>query len=269
MSVSLPLDEYLPTPDEQERIGRAQAVLEVACLRRLGVSWSGPSETELLVGKAFFASTRAGRFGLVDEQQAAVHGYHPPPWSLWNLRRHGADESGHHSRHPEEPPEVKKVLFGVVRSVNGSPVPAGGCRRESAGRLTGGAVTGDPMLLTNLTQEAKQRAEADPRARAVYAAWRSCMTASGYRYETPADAAGDRRWTGPRQPTKQEIDTATADVRCKNEVGLLTTLAAVTAEHQRALIHANAAEFGRLKLLRQRQVTAAAQILQNPSAQAT
>jgi hypothetical protein len=86
--------------------------------------------------------------------------------------------------------------------------------------------------------QASQWTQSDPRVRAVDAAWSRCMARAGYHYANPQLAA-DRGW--PTKPTAAETATATADVRCKQQVNLANTWLTVEAAYQTALIRENLA----------------------------
>ncbi|MEV1111475.1 hypothetical protein AB0I95_22995 [Micromonospora sp. NPDC049751] len=240
---ALPLDEYLPSPDEQARSDRAQAALERTCLIQFGLRWEGPDESELDFGQRSIASERAARFGVVDEDQAAQRGYQAPPWSTHDPEVRAALTEHHH----DTPSELNEVLYGLASQYGGKRVPTGGCRAEAAARLMTGAPRADRNLPIQLEQQAAAASTRDPRLAAAIAAWASCMELAGHRYASPRTAANDPRWTGTGTPTEAERAVALADVRCQNKTGYLPTLIDVTAEHQRELISRHATELGRLK----------------------
>lgn len=243
--IALPLDGYRPSPDEQARSDRAQATLERACLAHFGLDWEGPEESALEFGSRSIASERVARFGVVDRDQAARHGYQPPPWSTRNPRVRAALAQHHH----DTPPEVKKVLYGLAPEYGGRRVPTGGCRAKAARQLMRGVPQADRSLPARLEKQAMAASAQDPRLAAVGRAWTSCMERAGHRYASPETAAHEPRWRDNGVPTEEERAVAVADVRCQEETRYLPTLVNVTAERQRELIGRHATELGRLKRL--------------------
>ncbi|MFJ9214318.1 hypothetical protein [Streptomyces sp. NPDC102264] len=242
---ALPLDRYRLSPDEQARSDRAQATLERACLTRFGLRWEGPGESALEIGPRSISSERAARFGVVDRDQAARHGYHAPPWSTRNPRVRALLAKYHH----DTPPDVEKALYGLAPEYGGRRVPEGGCRAEAARQLMAGVPQADRSLPNRLAEQAVAASAQDPRLAAVLRAWTSCMERAGHRYTSPETAAHDPRWKDEKPPTEAERSVALADVRCQEEIRYLPTLIDVTAQHQRELIGRHATELGRLKRL--------------------
>jgi hypothetical protein len=60
-------------------------------------------------------------------------------------------------------------------------------------------------------------------------------------------AIRDPRWHRTEKPDGPEIRAATADVACKSKIAYLPTIAGVTADHQQALISANAEGLSRVR----------------------
>lgn len=242
-AVTLPLDRYSPTPEEQLRSDRAQARLERVCLAGFGLPWSGPDPADVLAGKGIRAAWLVERFGLVDAAQARRYGYHRPPWSS-----RVSPVEAVSGRHRDEPPaEVAKVLSGAAGRFNGKPVPPDGCRGAAFRRLSKGADTGLSVgLVTRLEQQAATRANGDERLTALFADWATCMRTAGFHYPTPGAAARDARWRGG-ELTSEEIGVAEADVACKERIGFVRTTAAVTAEYQRRAIADHATQLRRVK----------------------
>jgi hypothetical protein len=94
--------------------------------------------------------------------------------------------------------------------------------------------------------DANHRADKDSRVRSVKAAWSRCMTGMGYDYRSPMDASDDPSFGGDKI-SEREIATATADVRCKTQVGLVSTWAAVESAYQERLIGKNAVQLNLIR----------------------
>lgn len=242
---SLPLDAYVPSPEEQARSDRAQVALGRACLARYGLRWEGPGETALETGRRMALSRQAARWGTVDLRQAARYGYHAPPWSTYNPQVGALLD-----QHADLPADVEKVLYGLVGTFEDKAVPQNGCRAEAAARLLRGAPRADGNLPDWLARQAADASAEDPRLSTVLGAWRACMTRAGHPYASPHAAAHDPRWKRVWTPTEKELTVAVADVRCQNEVRYLPALVDVTSRHQRELISRYTTELGRLKRLK-------------------
>ncbi|MFI8185217.1 hypothetical protein ACIF70_32500 [Actinacidiphila glaucinigra] len=240
---ALPLDSYMPSPDEQARSDRAQAVLERACLARFGLRWDGPGESALDIGRRMAASRQAERFGVVDPEQASRYGYQVPSWSTHNPRV-GAILA---ARHVDVPPDVEKVLYGMTPEFGGERVPKDGCRAEAAGRLGRGAPEADRNLPARLAVQAVASTAEDPRLKPVLRAWKSCMERAGHDYASPKAASQDPLWKHHQAPSKTELTVAATDIRCQHEARYLPTLVTVTAQHQRRLMGPHTAELDRLQ----------------------
>jgi hypothetical protein len=101
----------------------------------------------------------------------------------------------------------------------------------------------NPEMLGN---QAWQEAEQDSRMIKANSAWSSCMSRRGLHYGKPNDANEDPRWQGgPASPA--EIETAKADVGCKEEVNLVGTWYALEVAYQKRLVERNFTQLEALK----------------------
>jgi hypothetical protein len=230
--VTLPLDAYVPTAEQWEVLNRASGLLERDCMRRLGFSDWQPPAPQVADGRA-----RMFPFGIVDEQQAARHGYHDP---------RAAAVSRMVSQQPRRTAEQRArdraelaALTGdsAFGTLAGRQVPPGGCSGEADRKLRAGAPSHDVDLYGQLVTEANQRTFADSRVRAVIEAWSTCMGRAGFHYDSPVELAQPESslWPTPK-PTRAEIATAKADVTCKKQTNLPSVWLKVTAAYQQQLI---------------------------------
>ncbi|MFD0569415.1 hypothetical protein ACFQ0T_09225 [Kitasatospora gansuensis] len=81
-----------------------------------------------------------------------------------------------------------------------------------------------------------------PQVTQAFEAWSGCMKDKGYSYPNPMDAIGDSRFLGD-SPTPPELQVATADVTCKQQVNLIDTWFAVETSLQKELIARQQADF--------------------------
>lgn len=244
--LSLPLDGYQPSPAARRTINEASAVLLVRCMRRFGFEVPRPRPT----GPP--PSANGSRYGLVDEEQARRHGYHPPP-------KAGAGRPGGPPSEPELSPAAEAVAEGTGQRVPG--LPAGGCLGEARRKLAeGGPTPADPSLVDRLSLESYTRSEQDSRTRRVFGAWSGCMRRAGYDYVDPMKANDDPAFRTAR-PSAREIAIATADVRCKRETNVVGTWATVETAYQQRAIDRHAEQLQAAKALLEAEVRTATRIV--------
>lgn len=100
-----------------------------------------------------------------------------------------------------------------------------------------------PQLAQTLQEKAWNETVTGPPAQTLFKRWSACMAASGYDYANPVQAAlgqpgdsdGPSQWSGT-SPSQLEIQTAVADVTCKDNTGLLKPWIRMLAEDQEALV---------------------------------
>lgn len=203
---TLPLRAYAYSDEQLRVLGQAEGILTRDCMRRLGFTAWTPAEPSTV--------DRSGstglRIGVVDEQQAARHGYHDP--------KAGRKVYSTATRSAQDRAELA-ALSGLDAGslLPDKAVPPGGCAGEAVRKLREGRPPYDTALYGRLVGEAVSATEADRRVVAALSAWSGCMRQAGYRYAAPWDAA-EQVWAESVTPV--EIATATADVRCKASTGL-------------------------------------------------
>jgi hypothetical protein len=110
-----------------------------------------------------------------------------------------------------------------------------------------------------------EKAQSDPRVIRGFKAWSACMRQAGYSYPTPLTAAGDQRWAGAI--SQAEIQTAVADVRCKQRTDLIGIWFSVESGYENASIQANIQQLTRIRNQWAAASRKAAQILGVPAPQ--
>ncbi|QLE72870.1 hypothetical protein FGW37_15880 [Streptomyces rectiverticillatus] len=249
-SHSLPIDPYLLTNEQADRLDAAQRTLVERCMRRFEVAYNPPAPST-----PFRPETRTQyRYGITDPTAAARHGFAPP----------GSPRTP--PRPPSPPalaPEASIVLTGTDdprakpgsaaakggQRVNGRTVPAGGCLGEarSALRADGAEAGGDAPVADRINSGSFERSQRDPRVVRVFAQWAACMKKRGFAsYDDPLKAAADAAWRTP-EPSAEERETAAADARCKGEHNVVGVWFAVDAAYQRQEIDRNAKELAAVK----------------------
>jgi hypothetical protein len=234
--IVLPLDAYAPNPDQQRTLATAYQRLIHECGSRFGF------DVPVAVAPSDVANlTEHDRlYGILRIEDATRFGYRVPTGAA-PLAPSGKSGSGWN---PSDDEFV--VVRGVDRNtgkpktgtlIHGQPVAAGGCAGQASRSLAYGTRGSPPPDLAKvyerLSVEAHRSAERDSRVRAGFASWSACMARAGYRYGSPWEP-NDARWG--QAVTPQEIATATADVRCRQDTRLVDTWVAVESAYQRRLI---------------------------------
>lgn len=228
--VVTPLEAYFGTAQQRHTLARAEDVLIRACMRGLGLDWPVEDPRQVRV------TLQAWDLGFLDADTVPRYGYHPPGLQADLDVSVGGPANG------------ARVLTGVQKaaytgiahpSLAGKPVPRDGCAAEAQRRLNQDAPEADgavAIMIANLTGE---RALTDGRVVAVTKQWSDCMSARGYRYANPYDSRDDPRWNGedtdqaePAARGLVEIQTAQADLACRQQVNYLGVRLAVLAAYQ-------------------------------------
>jgi hypothetical protein len=236
----LPLEDYFPTVAETQRLARADRALLRQCMREFGIDFAAPDPPSLMGPRTWMER----RYGLTDPTQA-TRGYWPQTRAAvaraGAARATTAAEAGQH-RVPAEGLAEGDALTGTgARTINGRPVPAGGCAADARRRLAAHDPPGaDPSLAQRLLSDTYFGSQRDARVRAATGEWSTCMAAAGYRYAGPLDPPKDARFQLPTAGPA-EIEIAMADVACKQRTNLVGIWFTVEAAAQSPLIEANRA----------------------------
>ncbi|MGX1883501.1 hypothetical protein [Streptomyces sp. NPDC055287] len=251
--VVTPLDAYLPTRQESMIMRKAEARLTNRCLRSLGYR-SNPLPEPTVAP----ADEAHPEFIVIPLEQARRYGYNQPPQAV----ERGIPEWDRKSSKTQQ-----DLLRGVVRKYNGKSVPEGGCVRKVADAITQGTrvpskITGEGVELTRqefasptglgeaqvqvIRLEAVSKASRDARALKVVERWSECMREEGYLYSSPQDAANDDRWNGDEAGATEKA-AATADARCRTQVGYLDTMVQVQSIYEIGVISSRKSELSTLE----------------------
>lgn len=244
--LALPIQAYMPSAAEKDMTQMAIDELAEQCATGFGFNYTAPHRTS----HADYNQLRRG-YGAVDLATAQKYGYHPSPGDP-NYQTPGhlnPHDPGYKGPAPTQLPAAEQlVLYGrdggagsdstAADSYHGRSIPAGGCYGQ-ADRKVYGAKQIDPNSVADviLVQMGK-KAQTDRRVKAGFRKWSACMRQSGYRYSSPLAAAGDRKWDmnpGTR-PTPAEIQTAVADVKCKQQTNLVGIWFSVESSYEKEAI---------------------------------
>jgi hypothetical protein len=257
--VNLPLGIYADVAFSQQTVlSEATTLLTQKCMAGRGFVYStqaSPSQAETLVQQAEYP------FGVTSETDAATYGYGQPSSSG---NKPGLAFLGGFQNFGDllkQPRAWTVALLGFAPGARIGPHQAEGCLSEASSEINGsGAGLSDPV--PQIALQAASWTQSDPRVEAVDALWSHCMSAHGYSYNTPQQAA-DAHW--PSKPTPKETATAEADVSCKQAVNLDNTWLAVEAAYQSALIGNDLATLANLQHSFQAMLHRAEALLSLPS----
>jgi hypothetical protein len=246
----LPLDDYLPSVADADRLARAGRALLRQCMHEFGFDYVTP-ELGPWAGPRTWTERR---YGLTDPAQAR-HGYWPE--SRAAAARGAAVRLARRRAAAPTEAEGAALTGRGARVLNGKPVPPGGCAGEAQRRLTAHDPPGaDQYLAQRLTSDSFFGSQRDARVRRATQQWVSCMKAAGYDYAGPLDPPKDRRFQ--RAVTPLEISTAGADVACKKWTNLVGVWFTVESTQQRSLVEANRAGLDRARTAVQAELAVAA-----------
>lgn len=250
----LPLDAYEPTAEQQRTLSEAHDRLVRDCGRRFGFEVRTAATTDVVD-----STDHQRRFGILLLSDATRYGYRVPAEA-------GAGQSGEASPtdtgsrqadgwNPSDDEFVAvrgqdrhtgRSKVGTV--INGVEVPTGGCAGEAGRKLSEGvrgAPSPDLMTLpTTLANGAHTEAERDSRVRTAFKNWSGCMSRAGFQYGNPWQP-NDHDW-GPKV-SPEEITTATADVKCRQETALVDLWLAVETAYQTRAIEKHRDELATAK----------------------
>ncbi|MCX5210063.1 hypothetical protein OG689_12290 [Kitasatospora sp. NBC_00240] len=202
----LPLQAYMTSYPSRVAIQQAKIRIQQDCMKHLGFAYDPPTPGKYPPPN-FDGANMARRYGVSVPEEAEKYGYHL------------AHESG-------DPPLVEPdPAAGTALKGSGpkgekpadSRIPEGGCLGESdrkVGRL-------DEALVNQLNGDSFERSQSDPAVVDAIARWSTCMKGKGYTATSPLTVTDQLPSRGSGTVTPQEIATATADISCKTESGLV------------------------------------------------
>jgi hypothetical protein len=256
----LPLDPYLLAPAQEALVIGAQQRLLAQCAGRFGLAYTTPTAAHR---DSDAPTTRVdGRYGHQDAGLMARWGYHPegglpPGQDRWTA---GVDATR---------PEAAAVMTGSDGSgakfgpggqvVNGQVVPDHGCAGEALKALTGSVEgrLGNAQIAEDLKLDTLRRSQDDPRTRAVFAQWSSCMKEAGFDYPDPVAALSDPEWPRTPLPGERELRVARADAQCRHRHNVVGVWYAVDQATQEQAVRANAGALAAARASVEAQVAAA------------
>jgi len=263
-SLAFPIDAYLITGQQRAEMDNATAILAGRCMRSFGFTYSPLPKAAKADQTTETNAPR--RYGIVSAAQVAALGYHPPTTDESALRASAntLDAAGIRVLTGGVSPaqgQTATATAGTAGSYNGVQIPSGGCLGEARRQLTahGGTVNDSPIAQA-VDADSLARSQQEPQVVAVFKQWSACMAAKGYDYATPYDAGNDHRWA-TSAPTAAEIQTASADVSCKQKTNLIGVWYAVDCALQTSMISAQQQQLDAVKSGISQEIKAAAQVV--------
>lgn len=240
---ALPLDAYIPSPDQSTTLFVARIRLTMNCMRRFGFDYPDPKPIVNVLG------TNEKRYGINDAKRAAAYGYRDP--DLQAVQDAVVQ--------PSYTPEALAVLTGENAEA-GEGVPAGGCDGEAKAKLQEGAPQVDQMFVYSLMQASWDKSGSDSRVKKVASEWSSCMKQRGFSYGDPMAANNDKLMATGDIASDREIAIAIADVACKDKVRYMSIRASVEGAYQERSIAEHSNEMDALKKNLETQLQNAARV---------
>lgn len=253
--VELPIAAYELTDQQSAEEEYLNLRLEQVCMSRLGFRFlPGLSAGYIADGVRIQREVDSRRYGVTDLAAVRGYGYYLPPWTAGP----GTPVPVGSLPHAEQVALLGQSTgqgsgssSAAASSISRSNPPPGGCRGWSQGQLAAAGVsaqqTSATALAAQIRQDAFDKAQSDPRVRAVFAKWSACMRSHGYGYSTPFTAAADPRWNKTGPASRSEITTAETDVACKLQANVLGVDFAVESDYENAAIAKNAGTLAQAK----------------------
>lgn len=255
----LPLDRYLLGPRESEAVAQAYRILLAECMHRFGLP--SPQRSVAADGPATLNERRYGITNLAQARRTGFRVSEPGPGSGPGSESEPGSGAGPSrpggSAGPVDPRTLEVLTGSGGGTVDGRPVPEGGCSDEAQRRLTAGApVVEDSYLAQRLAQDSYFDSGRDPRVRAAMKAWSACMRAHHFDYSTPLAAAGDPRFrSGP--VSAAEITVAATDIACKRQTNLVGIWFTAESRIQRPGVAANREQLENIRRVNETQLKVA------------
>ncbi|SNT57712.1 hypothetical protein SAMN05216276_106741 [Streptosporangium subroseum] len=265
--LTLPLDVYELGPKDRAQVLRVRFTLIKKCMQQFQIDFQGPSTEPVYYPK------NAIYLDWLDENWAESYGYAEPPGQA---EERSAAMSGIRSYVIQD--EQSYVLWGKVKRFRGKAVPRGGCLAKADGILNQGAKglskadsekTFNDEEIAALATGSADLILKDERIKAAERSWSSCMMWAGFVYQTPDDAMGDPQWASTvmddqiKKPrgTQAEINTATADAKCRLDTNYYGARQASYSDSQNKIIEKHRDRLNTIKLLNQTRLANSAKVL--------
>lgn len=237
-AIIFPFDSYELSDNDINETYVASDALIRPCMRERGHEWGQIKTPENVP-----SWRNRLHFGVVELSVATRFGYHAPAELLSSPGYRG----------------VTKQIRGRLASMpKGATSDVVACQKEADRTLTRGAKTSFAKF-NDLKSSTFDAAKRDEHVRNVVSRWSACMKTAGFDYATPWGAAS--KWGAKGDPTKREISTAEADVKCKRQVDVVTVWLAAEKRLQEIEIGKNRPYFDEIRKVNRRYMSNARAVL--------
>jgi hypothetical protein len=231
--LTLPFDTYRLGHADELRIEQAQSLLVQRCMRSRGLEISLPDS--VTTPAPLDLSPNMRRYGVLDDTTALRYGYHFPKTG---------DEAARSRELQDWSAKLTDQQRAALYSEDGKP----GCADQADTAIADGVPEGDGDFLTTRDFDSLDESAKNAEVVRAKAAWQDCMASAGFRYPDPKAAISDPQWNLDSATVPSvEIDTARADVRCKESSRLATVWHDVEVSLQHQVIEREAERFRRLE----------------------
>ncbi|MDV5147632.1 hypothetical protein R1T08_26535 [Streptomyces sp. SBC-4] len=267
-----PLDPYKATDEQRRALEKAQDLLAVDCMKRLGITYK-PAALPAPKGGSTL------RYGLTDEARAARYGYSTPGYvpdsegprsdpltPAERLALSGGPLKSKPGGGMELPPRTleEQQKTDSRQTVNGKKIPAGGCGREAHLRLYAEKKEPEDLLYVfGMEGEALTRAQTSPKVAKAVKAWSACMAEKGYRVTDPMAPHKELGLNPERQAdlgSPKAIAAAKQDVACKKRVKLVGLWYEAEVGFQKELMEEHAETLTQVKTEHDERIKKAAKV---------
>ncbi|MGW4435074.1 hypothetical protein ACWELO_04760 [Streptomyces sp. NPDC004596] len=254
--LSLPLEAYMASYQDQVTVERAADDLQRSCMKGYGIDLTLPRAGANPPPSDNDAGMER-RYGITDRTETGKYGYQLPPALREHTERTPRDLSGVEvevltGRTKPEPPGTAKGVEGggpvssPVRDTqparaeyHGKKLKKGGCVGWAKSRL--GVNEADPVFVAQLAGDSLVRSMKDDRVTEAVAAWSSCMDGKGHKGLADPYRAMGRGAADDGSPSRELIALAVDDVDCKKRTDLVRIWFRVESGIQRRQIADNRA----------------------------
>lgn len=254
-AAKLPLAKYSVTAEEKAVLNKAESKVRNSCLKDFG---EPPLPVPDIPPPAARDTGGNRRYGLLDPVSARKYGYQLPP-----------EPTAGPDGLPQPSPQQAALLSGIdadgekLTDYRGRPVPPGGCSAYARSRIYAEhKANAGREVAQSIDMDGYKSSLKDPRVLSSFAAWSRCMDSRGFTYTSPLSVTDDPRFADA-DVDAEERSVATADVECKQRVGLPETWLAAESAVQRKMMKDKQTELTSLSTSRQKMLADAAAILRS------
>ncbi|WP_369249179.1 hypothetical protein [Streptomyces sp. R41] len=236
----LPLEDYMVSYPDEVDVENAKDKVKTACMARLGFTFTPPA-SGTTPALSYDGMNMERRYGITDAKTARTYGYHVP-----GAAAEPADDTA-----AEEAEEGRTDNW--YDALENTCIPEA---NKKVGILYETDIAGD------LAAESLEATKSSLKVQAAMSNWSACMARKNYKnFPEPLQAGEAFAESAGTQPSQTEIDTAVADVDCKESSGLVKNWFSAETGRQTQQIGDHKAELEAEKARNAKMIEAARAIL--------